>query len=125
MKKITYIISVAAIALSLCGCEKMNKSLTEYPIDDINLESYFKTESECQLWLNRLYSELIQSPVNGAARWGDDCVNTQTFNVVEGTRLVTSANDGEVAWGWESIRRIHQFLEHSSNCEDDGVRLKY
>ena len=125
MKKITYIISVAAIALSFCSCEKINKSLTEYPIDDINLESYFKTESECQLWLNRLYYNLIQSPVNGAARWGDDCVNTQTFSVVEGTRLVTSANDGEVAWGWESIRRIHQFLEHSKNCEDNAIRLKY
>lgn len=125
MKKITYIISVAAIALGLCSCEKINKSLTEYPIDDINLESYFKTESECQLWLNRLYYNLIQSPVNGATRWGDDCVNTQTFSVVEGTRLVTSANDDEVAWGWTSLRRIHQFLEHSSNCKDDAIRLKY
>ena len=124
MKRITYIISIAAAAF-FCSCEKLNTGLTELPIDDINPDAYFTSESECQLWLNRCYYNYIQTPVNEGPRWTDVSINTTTFNVVEGNRLVTDSNTGEMAWGWETMRRINLFLEHSSNCKDEAVRLKY
>lgn len=109
----------------LGSCQKINDSLTELPKDDVSLEGYFTSESECQLWLNRCYMEYLTTPVSGAAHWGDDCVNTATFALVEGTRLVTDTQTGETAWGWETMRRINLFLEHSHQCKDDAVRVKY
>lgn len=125
MKKITYIISVIALLFAAVSCDKINRGLTELPIDDINPDAYFRTESECQLWLNRCYYNYIVSPASVANRWGDDCINTNPFGIVEGTRLVIDKNDGETAWGFSTIRRINLFLEHSENCEDEAVRLKY
>lgn len=98
MKKITYIISVIALLFAAVSCDKINRGLTELPIDDINPDAYFRTESECQLWLNRCYYNYIVSPASVANRWGDDCINTNPFGIVEGTRLVVDKNDGETAW---------------------------
>ncbi len=111
--------------LAFCSCEKINQNLTRLPKDDLNPEAYFSSESECQLWLNRCYSQYFTSPVTTSAYWSDLTVNTNPYSIVEGTRLVTSDNDGEKAWGWTTMRRINLFLEYSDNCKDEAVRLKY
>lgn len=125
MKKITYIALSIAAACVMSSCDKINDSLTRLPIDDINPDAYFTSESECQLWLNRCYTQYFTSPVSTSAYWGDESVNTDPFGIVEGTRLVTSANTGETAWGWDTMRRINLFFEHADNCKDEAVRNKY
>ena len=125
MKKIIFTLSVISASLLFGSCEKINKSLTVLPKDDINPEAYFTSESECQLWLNRCYYNYSVTPVTGAKYWGDDCVNTESFPLVEGTRQVTDTQTGETAWGWDTMRRINLFLAHSSNCKDEAVRVKY
>lgn len=125
MKKITYIAFSIAAACVMSSCDKINDSLTRLPIDDINPEVYFTSESECQLWLNRCYTQYLVSPVSTSVYWGDESVNTDPFSIVEGTRLVTSANTGETAWGWDTMRRINIFFEHADNCKDVAVRNKY
>lgn len=125
MKKIYYIALSFAAALLMSSCDKINNGLTRLPIDDINPDAYFTSESECQLWLNRCYTTYLVSPASTAVYWGDEAVNTDPFGIVEGTRLVTSGNTGETAWGWDTMRRINLFFEHADNCKDEAVRNKY
>ncbi len=125
MKKIYYIITILVAAAALSSCDKINGSLNRYPIDDVNVETYFSSEAECQLWLDRCYPQYLSTALSGCLYWGDDCVNNDPFSIVEGTRLVTSANTGETAWGWDTMRRINLFLEHADNCKDEEVRNRY
>lgn len=122
MKKILYI---AIAVLALVSCDKINQGLTRLPIDDINPDAYFTSESECQLWLNRCYANYFTSPVSSCQWCSDDCVSNNMSAWMLGTRLKTSANTGETYWGWETMRRINLFLENSANCKDEAVRLKY
>ena len=122
MKKILYI---ATLALAFASCEKINESLTRLPIDDVNPDAYFTSESECQLWLNRCYNNYLTVPVSSCQWCSDDCVSNDMNPWMIGTRLVTSDNTGETYWGWGTMRRINLFLENSSNCRDESVRLHY
>ena len=122
MKKI---ISTALLALVLLSCEKLNDGLTRLPIDDVNPEAFFTSESECQLWLNRCYNNYLTVPVSSCQWCSDDCVSNNMNPWMIGTRLVTSENTGETYWGWDTMRRINLFLENSGNCRDEAVRLHY
>ena len=126
MKKIFYIVTLAATALALLSsCEKINKSLTRTDPDALSPETYFSTEAECQLWLNRCYANLLVSPTSTCQWCSDELISNDVSSYMNDTRLNTSANTGETMWGWSTMRRIHQFLENSSNCQDEAVRLKY
>ena len=122
MKKI---LCIATLALALASCEKINGSLTRLPIDDVNPEAFFTSESECQLWLNRCYNNYLTVPVSSCQWCSDDCVSNDMNPWMLGTRLVTSENTGETYWGWGTMRRINLFLENSSNCRDEAVRVRY
>lgn len=122
MKKIWII---ASLALIFAACEKINDSLTRLPIDDVNPDAFFTSEAECQLWLNRCYASYLTVPATSSLWCSDDCVTNDMAPWMLGIRLVTSANTGETYWGWSTIRRINLFLEHSSNCKDEAVRLHY
>ena len=122
MKKILYFVT---LALTLASCDKINEGLTRLPIDDINPDAFFSSESECQLWLNRCYANYFTVPVTSCQWCSDDCVSNDMSPWMLGTRLVTSSNTGETYWGWDTMRRINMFLEHSSNCRDEAVRLHY
>lgn len=121
--RILYLLLIASAALA--SCDKINENLTRLPKDELNLENYFVNESECQLWLNYCYTQYFTNPETTSAYWTDVSINTKPFSLVEGTRLVTSANTGEKAWGWSTMRRIHIFLEHAGQCKDEAVRTKY
>ena len=122
MKRLLYI---ASLALALASCDKINESLTRLPIDDVNPDAFFTSESECQLWLNRCYANYLTVPESSCQWCSDDCVSNNMSSWMLGTRLATSANTGESYWGWDTMRRINLFLEHSSNCKDEAVRLHY
>jgi len=125
MKKFTYLVSLSVLVLSFASCDKINEGLTRLPIDNISPDAYFKTESECQLWLNKCYDNYLVSPVSSVQWCSDDCVSNNMSGWMTDSRLKTSANTGENYWGWTTMRRINMFLENSSNCEDEAVRLKY
>ena len=72
MKKI---FCLAAHALALASCEKMNEGLTRIPIDDVSPDAFFTSESECQLWLNRCYNNYLTVPVSSCQWCSDDCVS--------------------------------------------------
>lgn len=125
MKKILSVAAFSIAAVLLLSCEKINQDLTRLPIDDINPDAYFSSESECQLWLNRCYANYLTVPVSSCQWCSDDCVSNNMSGWMLGTRLVTSGNTGETYWGWATMRRINLFLENSSNCKDESVRLRY
>jgi len=125
MKKIFIALFVGACVMSLAGCEKINKGLTCTDPDALSPETYFTNESQCQLWLNRCYSNYLVSPAS-TCQWCSDAGVTSDVNAwMNDTRLVTAANTGETMWGWSTMRYINMFLENSYRCEDDAVRLKY
>jgi len=125
MKKFIYIASLTTLCLSFASCEDINKSLTRLPLDEISPDAYFKTESECQLWMNKCYENYFVSPVTSCQWTSDDVISNDMGNWMDGSRLVTDSNTGETYWGWDTMRRINMFLENSFRCEDEAVRLRY
>lgn len=125
MKKILYIATLAAAALSMISCEKINSGLTRTDPDSLSPETYFSTEAECQLWLNPCYTNYLTSPTSACQWCSDAAISNDVNSWMNNTRLVTSANTGETMWGWSTMRRINMFLENSDKCTDEAVRLKY
>ena len=118
MKNKAIFILLGLLAFVVGGCEDM---LDRYPKDKLTPENYFHTEEECQLYTNDFYSMFP----GGSAIYGEtaDIISQTTLtSEVLGNRVVPSTAN---TWKWEKLRDINFFLQHSDNCEDAAVKLKY
>lgn len=118
MKNKAISILLGLLAFVVGGCEDM---LDRYPKDKLTPENYFHTEEECQLYTNDFYSMFP----GGSAIYGEtaDIISQTTLtSEVLGNRVVPSTAN---TWKWEKLRDINFFLQHSDNCEDAAVKLKY
>ena len=118
MKNRTISILLGLLAFVTGGCEDM---LDRFPKDKLTPENYFYTEEECRLYTNDFYSLFP----NGSAIYGEtaDIISQTTLtSEVLGNRVVPSKVG---TWNWEKLRDINFFLQHSGNCEDSAVKLKY
>lgn len=118
MKNKVISILLGLLAFVVGGCEDM---LDRYPKDRLTPENYFHTEEECRLYTNDFYSMFP----GGSAIYGEtaDIISQTTLtSEVLGNRVVPSTAN---TWKWEKLRDINFFLQHSDNCEDAAVRLKY
>ncbi|GAA4470186.1 RagB/SusD family nutrient uptake outer membrane protein [Nibrella saemangeumensis] len=113
MKKV---ISIIAISLGLVSCD-----LNLLPQDAISPETFFKTESDLQLFTNSFYNALPSA---------EDIYNEDVDNVVknslrdelQGTRVVPTNGGG---WSWNTLRNINYFLANSNKCPDTRAVAKY
>ena len=112
---------IASIILmfTVCGCD-----LTLLPEDTVTPDTYFKSETDMQLWTNHFYL-LFDGAETPAGQNADDMVDKIMGEVISGTRLASDDADGINEWNWDELRRINYFLEHSSNCEDEAVKNHY
>lgn len=115
---IKYFIMTMACLPALVSCEDL---LTRVPKDKLTPESYFKSETECQLYTNDFYTMFPGG--DGIYGESEDYIVKQSLsNAVIGNRTVP-ATDGN--WNWDKLRDINFFLQHSHQCEDNEVREKY
>ena len=118
MKKIILYIFSGVAACGFCGCED---ALDRFPKDRLTPDNFFRTEEECQLYTNDFYT-MFPSAGTIYGETADIIAKTTLTSEVLGNRTVPATAS---TWKWEKLRDINFFLQHSSNCPDERVRLEY
>ena len=109
---------LAVILLALTACEDF---LTRRPKDELSPDTYFKTETECQLYTNNFYT--ILPVATDFYQEDDDYIIPNSLSTkVIGNRVVPTTSG---TWNWNMLRQINFFLSRSHQCEDNDVREKY
>lgn len=118
MKK--YILYLLA-GVAACGLNSCEDALDRFPKDRLSPDEFFHTEEECQLYTNDFYTIF---PAAGTiyGETADIIAKTTLTSEVLGNRTIPAKAD---SWKWEKLRDINFFLQYSSNCTDEHVRLQY
>lgn len=118
MKK--YILYLLA-GVAACGLNSCEDALDRFPKDRLSPDEFFHTEEECQLYTNDFYTIF---PAAGTiyGETADIIAKTTLTSEVLGNRTIPAKAD---SWKWEKLRDINFFLQYSSNCIDEHVRLQY
>lgn len=133
MKKIYIILTLAVAAFSLSSCNK--DLLTKVPETSLSPSSFFKSESDLELWTNRFYNDIFPSPEDLVEINADDMMSSSLNALQKGTRTPSSKtwttpsvnSDGYITSNgtFTPLMNINYFLEHCENCADEAVRNKY
>ena len=95
-------------AIACISCEDM---LDYQPKDRLSPDTYFKTETDCELWTNNYYT--VFPSAEGIYVLADE---------ISGVRK-PMPTDGN--WNWKKLREMNFFLSRASQVEDESVRLEY
>lgn len=115
------IIRFAALSLTCfmtAACEDM---LDYEPKDRLSPDTYFRTETDCELWSNNYYT-VFPSAEGVYSEPYDVIVRDVLADEISGVRK-PMPTDGN--WNWTKLREMNFFLSRSSQCEDNAVRLRY
>ena len=118
MKKYILYLLAGVAACSLSSCED---ALDRFPKDRLSPDEFFHTEEECQLFTNDFYT-IFPSAGTIYGETADIIAKTTLTSEVLGNRTVPAKAD---SWKWEKLRDINFFLQYSSNCKDEHIRLRY
>lgn len=118
MKK--YIVLLATAIIGLTACDDI---LDRFPKDKMTPETYFKSETELQLFTNSLYNNLLpKEPYNEQS---DHYIKTTPSDVIKGgsNRIVPRSGSG---WSWGDLRKLNLALAYmETNCEDQVAKDQY
>jgi hypothetical protein len=117
MKIRNYIFIVAAV-LGLSACDFLDKS----PKDTISPETYFRTETDMQLFSNSFYNSLLDKEM--FEHQSDYYIQRTLSNELRGGSVRTVPNSGG-GWSWSVLRKINTLLGNMGNCSDEAVVKKY
>ena len=113
---INVILFLAAIAC--VSCEDM---LDFQPKDRLSPDTYFRTETDCELWTNNYYT--VFPSAEGVYREPFDVIVRDVLaDEISGVRK-PMPTDGN--WKWTKLREMNFFLSRSSQIEEESVRLRY
>lgn len=105
-------------AIACISCEDM---LDYQPKDRLSPDTYFKTETDCELWTNNYYT-VFPSAEGIYSEPYDVIVRDVLADEISGVRK-PMPTDGN--WNWEKLREMNFFLSRVSQIEDESVRLEY
>ena len=105
-------------AIACISCEDM---LDYQPKDRLSPDSYFKTETDCELWTNNYYT-VFPSAEGIYSEPYDVIVRDVLADEISGVRK-PMPTDGN--WNWKKLREMNFFLSRASQVEDESVRLEY
>ena len=109
---------LAVILLALTACEDF---LTRRPKDELSPDTYFRTETECQLYTNNFYT-ILPAATDFYQEDDDYIIPNSLSTKVIGNRVVPTTAG---TWNWNMLRQINFFLSRSHQCEDNAVRERY
>ena len=89
MKKIFYVLMAVLAALAFVSCEDF---LTKTPQTALSPSSFFKTESDLELWTNKFYNDILED-TGIAETYCDDMMGTSLNTLQKGTRTASSKSD--------------------------------
>lgn len=105
-------------AIACISCEDM---LDYQPKDRLSPDTYFKTETDCELWTNNYYT-VFPSAEGIYSEPYDVIVRDVLADEISGVRK-PMPTDGN--WNWKKLREMNFFLSRASQVEDESVRLEY
>lgn len=121
MKK--YMIILAAALVGLSACEKIESVLDLIPQSSLSPESYFRTETDLQLFTNSLYVDVITHTIY--TEQSDLFIRDNPGDIIRnGNNRITPASGG--GWTWTTLRKVNVCLEYmEKNCDDEKVYNTY
>ena len=125
MKK--YMILFAAFLIGFSACEKLEEKVESVldlnPLSELAPETYFKNETDLQLFTNSLYLSVISHTVY--AEQSDLFIRDNPGALIRnGNMRITPASGS--GWSWSALRKINVCLEYmKKNCEDEGTYNTY
>ena len=120
MKKsmIKGIVSVIFASALLCSCDLLDLT----PKAAVTVKTYFKNESELELYANRFYYDIFPGGSGIYKEIGDNMIWIPLASEVSLTRTVPEKGGG---WSFEALRHINFLLENIGNCPDAAAVRKY
>ena len=109
-----WLIGLVCVA-GLSSCD-----ITLYPEDTVTPDTYFRNETDLELFTNSLYTSLPSTEIYEDE--ADIIVNMIIDDRISGQRVVPQTGGG---WSWGTLRNINYFLENSYHCEDKEVLAHY
>lgn len=110
----------AVLALScLTSCTDL---LDKQPLSEMTDKSYFKNETQLQLFSNTFYDDILnKSPYD---QQSDLFVEQTLSDEMNGgnKRLVPASGGG---WSWGTLRKINTLLGNINQCDDKDAVIKY
>ena len=109
-----WLIGLVCVA-GLSSCD-----ITLYPEDTVTPDTYFRNETDLELFTNSLYTSLPSTEIYEDE--ADIIINMIIDDRISGQRVVPQTGGG---WSWGTLRNINYFLENSYHCEDKEVLAHY
>ena len=105
---------LSVVAVSACD-------ITLYPEDTITPGSFFRNETDLQLFTNNFYTSR-PSATDIYADEADIIINPALDDAISGQRIIPETGGG---WSWTTLRQINYYLENSHRCDDKDVQMHY
>ncbi len=122
-----YLIPFITMAVCLTACDMgivpvPEDYLDRTPQSTISPDSYFRTETDLQLFSNPFYNNLLDK--EPYLEQSDHYLNLNLSAVLRGgnDRTVPISGGG---WSWGNLRRINTLLANLDKCEDKKVAAQY
>lgn len=107
--------------LATIACVSCEDILDFQPKDRLSPDTYFRTETDCELWTNNYYT-VFPSAEGVYSEPFDVIVRDVLADEISGVRK-PMPTDGN--WKWTKLREMNFFLSRSSQIEEESVRLRY
>lgn len=120
MKKYILIACIGFLGLGFTACDD---NLDVTPKDTLDIENYFKTESDLEAFSNSFYSSILDNTPYDAQ--DDHYIRRAMSNELKGGSYRTTPASGG-GWTWTALRKINTLLEYApKNCTDEDAKTKY
>lgn len=119
MKKTILFVLAAAFAVS---CISSLEGLDQSPLDKESEATFFKDESQFEVYTNYLYQLTFSGPF--CTETCDLLLAKSPGTRMRGGALRTTPSSGG-GWDWNDLARINAMLDHLDNCDDATVRTLY
>lgn len=111
------------IILCILGCITASCNILDVtPQDALTVPTYFKTETDLELYSNQFYAALFEGGDEITKERGDYMIWTPLASEISGTRIVPQSGGN---WSFVALRKINFLLENIGNCEDKTAVSKY
>lgn len=108
---------IPVVTLSACD-------ISLYPEDTITPDSYFRNETDLQLFTNTFYTYLPGEDIYQDE--ADIIINPMLNEAISNQRIIPEKSASNTfGWGWTLLRQVNYFLENSYRCNDKAVREHY
>ncbi|RNC66148.1 RagB/SusD family nutrient uptake outer membrane protein [Proteiniphilum sp. X52] len=113
-----YIIIAIALMIGLTACDMLDTK----PLSQISPATYFKTETDLQLFSNTFYNNLLdKSPYDDQS---DLYIQQNLSDEMIGGNKRTVPNSGG-GWSWGDLRKMNTLLAYIHQCDDEAAIVKY